>query len=34
MFIFVDIKKYIEILIEREYIERDSSDRKMYVYFA
>jgi len=29
-----DIKKHIETLIEREYIERDPSDRKMYVYLA
>jgi cullin 3 len=28
------IKKRIESLIEREFLERDSSDRKMYVYLA
>ena len=29
-----DIKKRIESLIEREFVERDSSDRKMYRYLA
>jgi cullin 3 len=29
-----DIKKRIESLIEREFIERDASDRKMYRYLA
>jgi cullin 3 len=29
-----DVKKRIESLIEREFVERDSSDRKMYRYLA
>ena len=29
-----DIKKRMESLIEREFIERDASDRKMYRYVA
>ena len=29
-----EIKKHIENLIEREFIERDPNDRKMYVYLA
>lgn len=29
-----DIKKRIESLIEREFIERDGADRKMYRYLA
>jgi len=28
------IKKRIESLIEREYIERDKTDRRIYVYLA
>lgn len=30
----VDIKKHIENLIEREFIERDRNDRKLYIYLA
>jgi cullin 3 len=29
-----DIKKRIENLIEREFLERDPNDRKMYRYLA
>lgn len=29
-----DIKKRIENLIEREFLERDSTDRKKYIYLA
>jgi cullin 3 len=29
-----DIKKRIENLIEREFLERDATDRKMYRYLA
>jgi len=29
-----DIKKHLENLIEREFIERDRNDRKTYVYLA
>ena len=28
------LKKSIESLLEREYLERDASDSKMYVYMA
>ena len=30
----VDIKKHLENLIEREFIERDRNDRKLYIYLA
>lgn len=30
----IDIKKRIENLIEREFLERDPNDRKMYRYLA
>jgi cullin 3 len=29
-----DIKKHLENLIEREFIERDRNDRKVFVYLA
>jgi cullin 3 len=29
-----DIKKHLESLIEREFIERDENDRKIYLYVA
>jgi len=29
-----DIKKHLENLIEREFIERDRNDRKLYIYLA
>lgn len=29
-----DIKKAVESLIEREYLERDKDDKKLYTYLA
>ena len=29
-----DIKKHLENLIEREFIERDRNDRRLFVYLA
>lgn len=31
---YTDIKKRIENLIEREFLERDANDRKLYTYLA